>query len=537
MTDNYNNLMENEEVQPYLYAVINLGHSVISGMLAYKSGACVVPVCLKSCSSNDIFHHGLLKNATAFREKIADLINHFETEIKRLFKNRVELTNIYVGITPISMQLVDWTYRLNEEKGEQNDTQAKLITKGILSKLKDDCLNDFLEAQKQKRGNRLQHIASLKPIYYVDKDFDTPYTAESLDHLIKKDIMVKQQMLCVKEKYVQTIKDQITSIYSTKTFDITFLANPLVEARQWEEEECQDYIYVNMGAGSTSIFMTDKRVLYKMFVYPIGTHSITNDIQKFFSISSELAEQLKLKYSRLDNIEIDGTIETAFKYEDVVYNGKSYSITNLNKLVFVRMREILMNVKAYIKNSYRHTVPNKIVFYGGGTKLVGFEELLKYLEFDFCDVELVSDLEAKVNQTLSNIHQIHWDRNEISSEQLFTLISLVNSVSSMDSYFNEEQGYSVYVNNAIAIDEDEEYQTPVRKQPHKTITEVNNHQPIQQEELFEPEQEETTEIVVEKKQEVVKEEHPKVDTSIQKEEEVKSEEELPEEVDISSYFF
>ncbi len=481
METNYNNSIENKQVQPYLYAVINLGHSAISGMLAYKDGACIVPICLKSYPSIGVFHHGLLKNATAFREKISCLLNDFETEIYKQFKESVELTKIYVGISPISMQLIDWTYSRDNE-------QAEVITKGIMSQLNEDCLDDFLKEQEMKRGNNLLHIASLNPVYYVDKDYDTPCTAESIDRLTKQHIKVKQQMLCAKEKYVKIIKEQIQSINKTKELEIKFLGNPLVEAKQLQEEECQDYIYVNIGAGSTSIFMTDKGFFYKMFIYPMGGLSVTNDIQKFFRVSTELAEQLKIRYTKLDSIKIDGTIETAFKHSDIKHNDKSYSISNLNKLVFVRMREILLNVKTYIKKNYPRSSPNKIVFYGGGTKFCGFEQLIKYLEFDFCDVEIVSDIQPQIEQILSNIHNLSWDSRDITNEQIFTLISLTSYISSMDNYLSEEQGYSVHINQAISVEEDEEYQAPVRRRARKTNS-VADKQAVIQEDFLEQQEE------------------------------------------------
>ncbi len=494
MNNNYNNLTENIQAKPYLYAVINLGHSAISGMLAYKEGACIVPICLKSYSSIGVFHHGLLKNATAFREIISRLLNDFNVEINRRFKNGVELVKLYIGIAPVSMQLINWTYSREEET-------PQVITKGILSKLNEDCLNDFLKSQSEKRENSLTHIASLSPVYYVDKDFETPCTSASIDKLTKKSIMVKQQMLCVKEKYIKAIQEQILSINNSRELEIKFLANPLVEAKQWEEQECQDYVYVNLGAGSSSIFMTDKGYFYKMFIYPFGANSITNDIQKYFSISTELAEHFKVNYSQLDSIEIDGTIETAFKQKEIVWNGKNYSMSNLNKLVFVRMREILTNIKTYVEKIYRSSLPNKIIFYGGGTKLVGFENLVKYLEFDFCDVEIIPDLEFKVNQTLSNIHQISWNREELSNEQIFTLISLVNYISSMDNYLNEEQGYSVHINQAMSVEADLEYQAPIRRRPRKASPAVDS-QSVVQEEIFANRSESST-TSEEEKEEVI----------------------------------
>ncbi len=504
MNNNYHNDTEHIQASPYLYAVINLGHSAISGMLAYKDTACLMPICVKSYPSVDIFHHGLLKNATAFREKIRTLLDDFETAISKHFKDRVELTKIYIGITPISMKLIDWTYTRETDAPE-------IITKGIMSALNEQCLDDFLKNQSKDPSKELVRISSLRPVYYTDKDFETPCTAASIDKLCKRSLTVKQQMLCVKEKYVKTIREQIQSMYQNKHLDIQFLSNPLTEAKLWEEQECQDHIYINVGAGSTTIFMTDKGVFYKMFIYPFGSASVTNDIQKYFSISNELAEHFKVSYSELEHIDVDGTIETTFNQEDVIWGNKSYSMSKVNKLIFVRMREILLNTKAYINKEYRKSQPNKIVFYGGGTKLNGFKELIKFLGFDFCDVEIIDNIEDKINQTLSNIHQVKWD-NQVSNEHIFTLMSLINYVSSTDKYLNEEQGYSVNIKQALEVQELEYNVTPRKRKSTKVATPENETTSFIQGNIFQDTEESltdsplTSEIITTEQEATLKEE-------------------------------
>ncbi len=455
---NNHNINQSEKVQasPYIYATINFGHRAISGMLAYKEGPCLIPLCIKSYPNSDTFWHGSLTNAMKFREIMKLLINDFRSELSKNFKDNVSLQKVYIGISPMSMELVKWSYSENYDEPRQ-------LTKGILNHLSSQCLESF-ETEEQKRERKRTYIDLLSPIYYTDKNFDKANTAESISMLKKRSVEVNQQLLCVKEEYLNAIKESLQSSQAFPDLDFHFFGNPLVEAKFWAERENQDYVYVNMGAGSTTIFMTKDGLFPQLIVLPLGGNTVTKDLKEYFSISEELAEELKIKYAEFNEIDQYDAIETNFQQPDVRIGDKVFSISNLNKLVFLRTYEILFTVKRYIERAHPNSKPNKIIFYGGGTHLQGFESLLTFLKFKTSDIEVKKDLSKKIEQTLYNQHQITWDTS-IKNEDICTLMALVNYVVSASSEMRDEYGYSVEVKDAFSLDFEEEFSVSVEPIP------------------------------------------------------------------------
>ncbi len=431
----------------FLYAVINFGHSSISGMVAYEYAGSIVPICIKSYPSSGIFWHGTLSDTTSFKKIFRSLINDFESEVKKQFNgDQVKLQKIYIGISPLSMDLKEITYT------EKYDSPQK-ITKGVLSFLQRECMEQFQAFEAKKTENKVHILGSLTPVYFIDDDFENPKYAENIQDLNKSKVCIKQQVICVKEAYINTIKEQIDTILQGNDIEIQFLSNPLIEAKFWKERESQDYIYINMGAGSTSVFMTKDGIFHKMLIFPFGGDTITNDIKKYFSISEELAEKLKVKYAEFEAIDEYKTIETAFNQQDIEFDNKTYSVSNLNKLVYVRLKDILLNIqKFYIKKEYSKKQPNKVIFYGGGANLQGFEEFLKYIKFNYRDIEIKTDLSKKINKTMDNIHNINWEK-ETSQASLCTLLSLINYVDNPNKYHSLDYGYSFEVETVITSDE------------------------------------------------------------------------------------
>ncbi len=448
-----NNPYNKVQASPYIYATINFGHQAISGMLAYKEGSCIVPICIKNYPNRDTFWHGTLTNASKFREIMKQLINDFRHELNKLFKDKVELQKVYIGISPMSMTLVKWTYT-------QDFGETKELSKGIISMLNSSCIEDF-EKTEERSLNKRTYIDLLKPIYYTDKNFDKANSAENISMLKKKSVEVNQQLLCIKEEYLNAIKETLKSNQAFPNLEFQFLGNPLAEAKFLSEKENQNYVYVNLGAGSTTIYMTQDGLFPKLIVLPLGGDSITNDIKNYFSISDELAESIKLKYSKFNEIDQFGTIETNFQYEDIIIEGKRFSISNLNKLVYLRMKEILLSVKRYIEREHQKSKANKIIFYGGGAKLKGLKSLLGHMKFKLSDIEVKTDISQKVEQICYNQHEISWDKN-INDEQIATLTALVDYVASANDMMDHEYGYSVHVKEALMPDFDDEF-TPIEE--------------------------------------------------------------------------
>lgn len=146
-----------------------------------------------------------------------------------------------------------------------------------------------------------------------------------------------------------------------------------------KEEQKLGSIIIDIGSKTTSfaIFLNNK-VIYVGYV-PLGSSDITTDIAKFFSISLEVAEKIKILYghaipSIINKVEV---IRIEQFQEDNAYSPDlTITSTALDEVIYPRMKEILEQIQIqYNYVSMDHLLARRLIITGGGASLPGTKNL------------------------------------------------------------------------------------------------------------------------------------------------------------------
>ncbi len=146
-----------------------------------------------------------------------------------------------------------------------------------------------------------------------------------------------------------------------------------------EEEKNLGTFIIDMGAFTTSygVFLFDK-LIYTSYV-SMGSHNITADIAKIFSVSLDAAEKLKVLYGSavLSTLDKNSTISIEDIEPDNPYNTvSSIATAQLTAVIHARAEEIFLLIKEqYDKVGIDHMLARRLVITGGGATLRGMKEL------------------------------------------------------------------------------------------------------------------------------------------------------------------
>lgn len=142
-----------------------------------------------------------------------------------------------------------------------------------------------------------------------------------------------------------------------------------------EQDRDLGVVAVDLGGGSTTISIFQGGSLAYSSVLPVGAALVTSDLSKLLKTSPEEAERLKINHgsAHAKPSQTMGTVE-------VLQIGQSQS-RHLDRKVLCeiiesRMREIAVLVRQQIeKSGLNGLLPGGIVLTGGGSRLVGTDEL------------------------------------------------------------------------------------------------------------------------------------------------------------------
>lgn len=134
---------------------------------------------------------------------------------------------------------------------------------------------------------------------------------------------------------------------------------------------------VDVGAGTTSIAVYEEGKLIHFKVFPVGGAHITNDIAIGLRTSTEVAEEVKLRYGNAlpANVNKKDVINMAEFGADLNFK---IAATQLTEIIEARVSEIFELLNKELKSIDRKgLLPGGIVFAGGGIKIPGTVELAK----------------------------------------------------------------------------------------------------------------------------------------------------------------
>ena len=138
-------------------------------------------------------------------------------------------------------------------------------------------------------------------------------------------------------------------------------------------------ILVDIGGGTSDLAIFKNGKMVYTAVIPVGGFNFTNDIAVTLGIPYETAEELKIKYGR--TLAIPEDIKSDFNEQvEVLITGQEdkriFTKGDICRILNDRASELLRFVLLKINDAGLDTMPaGGIVFTGGGSNLIGWEEL------------------------------------------------------------------------------------------------------------------------------------------------------------------
>lgn len=133
-----------------------------------------------------------------------------------------------------------------------------------------------------------------------------------------------------------------------------------------EQERTTGCVVVDMGSDTTTVAVYRGKFLRHLVVIPLGSNSITRDIENVFYVERDEAEQLKRNYGYPSTDQPDEKEE--FSLRD---GGRVKKYSELANIIDARVEEIVQNVKHQVELSgyTRENIVNGIYLCGGGAQM------------------------------------------------------------------------------------------------------------------------------------------------------------------------
>jgi len=201
-----------------------------------------------------------------------------------------------------------------------------------------------------------------------------------------------------------------------------------------EDEKELGVCLVDIGGGTTDVAIFYENIIRHTSVIPFGGNIITNDIKEGCSVLHHQAELLKTRFGQ-------ALAEQANANQIVSIPGlknrepKEISIKNLANIIEARMEEIIELVHTKIITSgFENKLGGGIVITGGGSQLVGVQQLFEYM----------TGLNARIGYP--NEHLGKSKSKDIKSPMFATSVGLVlcgyKALDDRDNQRNEEEAKS-----------------------------------------------------------------------------------------------
>ncbi len=397
-----------------IYAVISLGDSYISAMLASKNGTKIVPLFIESYPTNSVLSHGRIQNIAAIRIKLDEVVNIFKQEIKKRLNKDTKLTNVYIGLNPMTLSI--------QEFEEEIDLGNEMpISNSILTDLSNKLEAKFTSSLNATSDKYLS-IGSSADIYYINGNKTSPKSRNNVFHIPAKKLSLKQKHICIRQSYLQCLKDIISNNPTLKEIKFRYVANPIAEAKLINNEGFQNNTYIRLGAGSTSVLKDPTGNNINLLNIPLGANNITIDLATNYNLNLQTAERQKCTECAIDLQLIKNFTEINTREDIERYN--------LNALLYSRSIEILHHALTIVEHFSSEEMLSRVIFYGGGLKMKGLQELIQeiFAQYDINIYNKLDDLFQDIIEDNCNVYALNQaSSHQTNEDQLLTLLSLVHN--------------------------------------------------------------------------------------------------------------
>ena len=365
-----------------IYAVINIGSTSLSGMLATKSPqGRVVPIVAHRVPTAGCVRQGSIHNIEETAKRISTLLDKLSTALPE----EAQISGVYVGLECRSMR--SERYDSFIDLGEE----GSVVTPEHLLTLKDQVSDASYPG--------MTILSVTEPRYRCDgKREPNPRGVRCRRLEAQYLLIVARQNIIVNVR--ETIEDRL------RLRLLGILPTPIAEAAatMTMEEMALGCAYVNIGGGTTSIAIYQERFPVALFVLPLGGNNVTRDLtQLSVPLLESDAENLKINQGSM-NLSVSRTEEIIATSADGS-STKHFSQLEVNRYISARILEILNNVVSIIHEAgCGESIPKGFVFAGGVTKTNYFFETLRKLSPEYRKASLRRDIyeEGVDNNLLTN---------------------------------------------------------------------------------------------------------------------------------------
>ena len=334
--------------------VIDLG-SFETKFIIFLVKEAKVEILAKSIIKTQGIKKGIISDLNKLSDTIKEVIGTAEEQAK------IQIQNIYLAPSPVNIYNTSFSvfkniggYEIEQEK----DVQF-LINGGV-----------DLFRELHQNYNILHLINSnLRIDKYNQVDNPIDLAADSLEsdmHIMYcKNNLIKNFQKIINKSYLKL--DRL--IYSPYTLSLLgHSESPLSE----------NIMSIDFGHEKTSLSIFKNDNFEFTSTIPIGSWHITNDISKALNLNMEIAENLKINYGTCSPDQQNISKEYIESQNSETKSYKKVSNNILNKIVTSRVEEIIDFVnKELLFYSTNEKFFNKIIVTGEGSKIRGFQNLLK----------------------------------------------------------------------------------------------------------------------------------------------------------------
>jgi len=324
-------------IQSGFIAVIDLGTSRIKGVVGRKNEHNVISILTSgSIDAGNSIRRGMVYNIEQAGANVHKLVMMLENSMGR------KIGKVYVSLAGQSLHTLEFN--------EMKQLSAGMVTEEVVSQLRKSAEKFQPELQRNYR------VADVE--YYID---DKP--ERSPVGVTGAQIEAGYELIVGRSNLMSNIEKSIGAKTDLEIVDYIVGPTASAEISLNEEEKELGCVFVDFGAGTTSLSVYKGGILRRMVVIPFGGKNLTKDISAL-NFTENDAEQLKIKFGRaLENQDTPLFTSPFASKPDV-------DLTELNKVIGMRLDEIIANIREQIiLSDYEGQLGAGLIITGGASQL------------------------------------------------------------------------------------------------------------------------------------------------------------------------
>ena len=326
-------------------AVIDLGTSKIKGVVGRKNENNVISIMdSEIIDSGNSVRRGMVYNI----EEAGAIIRKMLTLLENSIGDKIG--KVYVSLTGQSLHTLEFRERTMLSPG------------GIVTQEVVDQLN---RSAKKYTPDMQTNYAVADVEYYVDAK-----TEKNPVGVAGSEVEASFQIVVGRPNLLSNIEKSVRGKAKLAIADYIVGALASAAVALNDEEKELGCVFIDFGAGTTSVSVYKDGILRRFVVIPFGGKSITKDISAL-NFTENDAEQLKIKFGKA--IE---THESPF-FSSPFSSKPDIDLTELNRVIGLRLDEITANIIEQIHLSgYENKLGAGVVITGGASQLKNLTEYL-----------------------------------------------------------------------------------------------------------------------------------------------------------------